>query len=137
MAVERLPESKSWKALQEKETGTIIFKIPITKDGSEKEGVLEEQIVQRLVQYSNMLNSYDEAIDEVQRYLKALLHHYPEEAEMIRKAADNAGKKYLSIVAEAKVRAFRTAILRGELPFKIKRILGGDHGADSGADSNG
>jgi len=126
--IDGAPRIKFNKAIMEKGTDTVVFSIPDSKDEKEKECVLKEQIVKRLVSFSNIFNSYDQAIEECQGYLKALLTHYPEEAELVRKTADLAGAEFLKIVAEAKKRAFRTTIERGEMFLGVKDISGGGHG---------
>lgn len=114
------------KAIQERATGTIIFFIPESDDVMEKKEVFEEQIVGHLVRYSNMLGSYQQAIDVVQGYLRAMVRHYPEEAQLIKIAAQNAGEKFLKIVDEAKSRSMREKIERGEMFLGVKRISGGE-----------
>ena len=117
------------KAIQERTTGTIIFFIPESDDVMEKKEVFEEQIVGHLVRYANMLGSYQQAIVIVQGYLKAMIRHYPEEAQLIKIAAQNAGEKFLKIVDEAKSRSMREKIERGEMFLGVKRISGGEqHG---------
>lgn len=113
------------KGIQDKNTGSVVFFIPDSKDEAEREGSLSEQIVQQLVSFSNMYESYDKAIEEVQRYLKSLILHYPEEEEFIKRTADKAGELFLRIVDQAKSRALRTTIERGEMFLKIKDIKGG------------
>lgn len=116
------------KALQEKDSGSILFFIPDTKDEKEKAEVFENQVVQQLIAFSNMYDSYDKGIDKVQNYLKAMILHYPEEKEFIKVVADQAGEKFIRIVDEAKKRALRTTIERGEMFLKVKRISGGLNG---------
>lgn len=118
------------KALIEKKTGTVIFYIPDSKDSQEKVGSLAQQIYARLITFSNMYNDYNRAIDEVQGYLRALCNHCPEEKLWIVKSADIAGEKFLSSVTEAKERAFRTTIERGEMFLKVKKITGGNQKGD-------
>lgn len=120
------------KALQEKDSGSILFFIPDTKDEKEKAEVFENQVIQQLIAYSNMYDSYDKGIDEVQKYLKALMFHYPEEKDFIKTVADQAGEKFVRIVDEAKKRALRTTIERGEMFLKVKRISGGVEGGEHG-----
>lgn len=120
------PDPKKWRmCLMEKGTGTIIFALPKSSDQAEVEGALEEQIVTRLVQFSNMFQNYNRAIDEVQGYLRALCNHCPKDKPWIVKIADKAGARFLTIVDEAKKRALRTTIERGEMFLKVKKIDGG------------
>lgn len=114
------------KAIQERTTGTIIFFIPESYDVMEKKEIFENQIVESLIRYSNMLGSYQQAIDKVQGYLKAMIRHYPEEAQLIKIAAQNAGEKFLKVVDEAKVRSMREKIERGEMFLGVKKISGGE-----------
>lgn len=120
------------KGLVEKITNTVVFAIPDSEDETEKAEVLESQIVGRLVTLSNMHDSYDQAIDEVQGYLKALIDHYPEETQLIKATADKAGEKFLKIVAVAKQRALQVSIERGDMLLKVKNIR-----QSKGANNNG
>lgn len=114
------------KAIQERVTGTIIFFIPESDDEMEKKEVFEKQIVGHLIRYSNMLGSYQQAIDVVQGYLKAMIRHFPEEARLIKIAAQNAGEKFLKVVDEAKRRSMCEKIERGEMFLGVKKISGGE-----------
>jgi len=78
------------------------------------------------VRFSNMLGSYQKAIDEVQGYLKAMINHFPEETQLIKIAAQNAGEKFLKVVDEAKIRSMREKIERGEMFLGVKKISGGE-----------
>lgn len=113
------------KAIQERGTGTILLWIPDSDDVMEKKEVFENQVVECLIRYSNMLGSYQKAIDEVQGYLKAMIKYFPEEAHLIRIAAENAGFKFLKIVDEAKIRSMREKIERGEMFLGVKGIKNG------------
>ena len=113
------------KAIQERATGTIIFFIPESFDVVEKKEIFENQVVESLIRYSNMLGSYQQAIDKVQGYLQAMIKHYPEEAQLIKIAAQNAGEKFLKVVDEAKIRSMREKIERGEMFLGVKKISGG------------
>lgn len=123
------------KAIQDKETGEIIFAIPMSKDEKERAEVLKNQIVEKLVLFSNQFNSYDKAIDKVQSLLKSLIRHYPEEVKFIKRVADEAGEIYLAIVREARSRAFcekvesmNEKILRGEMFLGVKSVKGAKNG---------
>lgn len=111
-----------FKSITERRTMNVVFAIPVSDDEIEKAEVLENQIISRLVNFSNRYNSYDKAIDDCQGYLKALINHYPEEVDFIRKVADDAGAKFLKIVKEARGRAFRTTIERGDMILGVKHI---------------
>jgi len=124
----RKGEIRFHKAIQEKLTGTVIFFIPDSQDEKEKKEMLENQIIGHLIRYSNMLGSYQKAIDEVQGYLKALIRHFPEEEILVKTVADSAGTKFLKVVDEAKVRSMRERIQRGEMFLGVKNISGGKHG---------
>lgn len=123
--VDGAPKMRFHKAIMEKGTDTVIFAIPDSADEKEKEGVLRKQITDRLVVYANMFQSYDRAIEECQGYLKALIHHYPEEAELVRRTAELGGQDFLALVGKAKKRNMKDCIRRGEMFLGVKNVGGG------------
>lgn len=112
--------------LMEKVTGTIIFEFPEGVEESEKIGDLQAQVLRRLVQFSNMHNSYMKGIEVTQHYLKSLCFHCPEDKPWIVRAADAAGEEFLKLVTEVRLKKFalKTTIERGEMFLGIKHIGG-------------
>ena len=106
--------------LMERGTGTIVFAIPNTKDQTEKEQVLEDQIYKRLVQFANMFKSYQKAIEEVQGYLRALCNHLPMEKPWIVNVSEKAGQRFLNEVKRRKT--MREKIIAGEMFLDVNTI---------------
>ena len=72
----------------------VIFKIPASAPDREKIEILDEQIVLWLVQISNVLENYDEAIKIVEKWLKDLIYGDPGRRVWVEMAADSAGEKF-------------------------------------------
>lgn len=124
------PHDKRFKlCLMEKSTGTIIFAVPNTKDQAEKEGVLEEQIYQRLIQFANMYNDYKKSIEEVQGYLRALCNHLPMDKPWIVEVSERAGHRYLKAIQKAK--SMRDKIIAGEMFLNVKDVKNDSEGEDN------
>jgi hypothetical protein len=112
----------------------IIFAIPRTADQGEKEGVLREQILDRLCYYyeevffdaTTEANRQKLTVEEVQGYLRALCNHLPREKAWIAKVSEEAGKEWLSLIGKKingeDVRALLDTIRKGGMPFRVQSL---------------
>lgn len=114
------PKRKYTTCLVEKLTGTVIFAIPDTADQKEKEQVLEEQIYGHLIRYSNMFQNYDKAIEEVQKWLRALCNHIPKDKPWIVEVSERAGQRF--VVAVGKAKTMHARAKAGEMIIQPKDI---------------
>jgi len=81
----------------------VIFKIPASAPDREKIEILDEQILLWLVQISNVLENYDEAIKIVEKWLKDLIYGDPGRRVWVEMAADSAGEKFQKEVNASKL----------------------------------
>lgn len=112
----------------------VIFAIPRTTDQGEKEGILKEQILDRLCYFyeEKFFNATTEenrkmlTIEEVQGYLRALCNHLPKEKKWIVKVSEEAGKEWLSLIGKKingeDVRELLDTIRKGGMPFRVQSI---------------
>lgn len=106
-------------------SGEILFVIPNASREIDRMEDLAEQILEMLYKYSNEYECYQKAIEKTQGYLKALILHFPEEKEFIKKTADYAGEIFVRKTDEIKKFALLTTIQRGEMFLQVKNIHGG------------
>lgn len=77
-------------------------KIFTSADKTEVIEALADDIYRELLQYSEKLGSYQEAINVLQKRLEALIKVSPHNRMVIKKAADIAGEYFLKVTGEVK-----------------------------------
>ena len=87
-----------------------------SKDPVARAQALKEEILFLLITHSNLLSSYQGAIDAVQLWLTRLVEEDLSQHIFIRDVAEEAGQEFLKKVGEAKM---QEKVRRGEFPFSI------------------
>ncbi len=77
-------------------------KIFTCKDVKEIEEAVEYDIYRKLLVYSEKYGNYQTAVDKVQKELESHIKLFADNKDVIKRAADKAGERFLIVVGKAK-----------------------------------
>lgn len=78
--------------------GSRLFMIPVDAEPKERDEIMEEQVYKWLRQLSGIYNNVQQAINEIQAWLKNFTIAHPERKPWVEASANKAGKRFFDLM---------------------------------------